>query len=432
MSVIDYRSGVDERADRIGLRWILWAIYLAMSWTWCIGMFLPVLLARDYGIWGWVVFAIPNVIGAAALGWTYVTSEQSRQTVAAHELAMRAFSLITAAFQVFFVFWFFRWFSPDPQDFVPATFAFALLAVAFPAGRRLILGPVVAVFVLMVCPCVFVQSCCSGQLEGVRLLTWLLHQSSPKQHLVPLGLASTFGFLLCPHLDLTLQRARQQIARVRCPTYFCHRIWDLLPRRHHLLDRLLRLNASSDGRSKLGERGISLVRFPLFPRPARLYNWCALARRRIACRAARRPAFSSLRCNSAVLGFLAYLATNFIHHWKLESGELIYRLFLSCYGLFFPAYVWLCMIPGRGRAKPQAKQWFVWAIACFIAAPMYWMGFIEGKMIWLLPGLGVVLAARIFILRQIAVVDSPSMLGAKCGRAETFPRFADNNSHEAT
>src|SRR4051812_22981962 len=44
---------------------VLWAIFLGVSWTWVIGMFLPVLLVRDYGLLGWVVFAIPNVIGAA-------------------------------------------------------------------------------------------------------------------------------------------------------------------------------------------------------------------------------------------------------------------------------------------------------------------------------------------------------------------------------
>ena len=32
-----------------------WAVYLGVSWTWCIGMFLPVLIMRDYGIAGWLV-----------------------------------------------------------------------------------------------------------------------------------------------------------------------------------------------------------------------------------------------------------------------------------------------------------------------------------------------------------------------------------------
>ena len=54
-----------------------WAAYLACSWTWCIGMFLPVLLVRDYGVWGWIVFAVPNVLGAAAMGWVLRSAEVS-------------------------------------------------------------------------------------------------------------------------------------------------------------------------------------------------------------------------------------------------------------------------------------------------------------------------------------------------------------------
>src|SRR5438105_14205353 len=88
------------------LRAVLWAIFLACSWTWCIGMFLPVLLVRDYGVWGWVVFAVPNVIGAAAMGWTVRDAEHSRRLVGAHRLAADSFSWVTIAFQMFILLWF--------------------------------------------------------------------------------------------------------------------------------------------------------------------------------------------------------------------------------------------------------------------------------------------------------------------------------------
>jgi hypothetical protein len=35
-----------------------------------------------------------------------------------------------------------------------------------------------------------------------------------------------------------------------------------------------------------------------------------------------------------------------------------------------------------------------------VAAPMYWMGFIENRMIWLLPGLAVVMLSRYTVPRQ--------------------------------
>src|SRR5205814_8241141 len=82
--------------------WLGWAIYLGMSWTWCIGMFLPVLIMREYGIAGWFVFAIPNVLGAAAMGWILKDSTRSYSVALAHEHATAAFSLLTIAFHAFF------------------------------------------------------------------------------------------------------------------------------------------------------------------------------------------------------------------------------------------------------------------------------------------------------------------------------------------
>ena len=102
------QSPIANRKSQI----LLWAAYLGASWTWCIGMYLPVLLVRDYGVWGWVVFAVPNVIGAAAMGWVLRSPEQSARITAAHQRACRAFSLATIAFQVYFAGWFVRANSP--------------------------------------------------------------------------------------------------------------------------------------------------------------------------------------------------------------------------------------------------------------------------------------------------------------------------------
>ena len=61
-----------------------WAAYLACSWTWCIGMFLPVLLYRDFGLRGFILFAVPNVLGAAAMGWVLRTPASSSRLVSRH------------------------------------------------------------------------------------------------------------------------------------------------------------------------------------------------------------------------------------------------------------------------------------------------------------------------------------------------------------
>jgi hypothetical protein len=71
-----------------------------------------------------------------------------------------------------------------------------------------------------------------------------------------------------------------------------------------------------------------------------------------------------------------------------NSGESIYRFFMGFYGLVFPTYVWLCMVPPR---RSMARV----LIAILVAAPMFWMGFIEREMIWLIPGVAVPLLAKI-------------------------------------
>ena len=80
-----------------------WAVFLGMSWTWCIGMFLPVLMVRDFGFRGWVVFAVPNVVGAAAMGRVLRDAGASERVVATHPTACAAFSAVTILFQVMFV-----------------------------------------------------------------------------------------------------------------------------------------------------------------------------------------------------------------------------------------------------------------------------------------------------------------------------------------
>jgi hypothetical protein len=66
----------------------------------------------------------------------------------------------------------------------------------------------------------------------------------------------------------------------------------------------------------------------------------------------------------------------------------------------------------------------VFALAVVVAGPMYWMGFIERQWVWLVPGLGVVLLARLLLRRRAALesaaedapLDRPVRRGAKAGR----------------
>ncbi|MDA0295513.1 MAG: hypothetical protein O3A31_05995, partial [Planctomycetota bacterium] len=77
-----------------------WGAYCACSWTWCIGMFLPIILLGRFGWAGFWAFAIPNLIGCVAFGYLF-TPERSRRFATAHAGPIRWFSIATIAFQIF-------------------------------------------------------------------------------------------------------------------------------------------------------------------------------------------------------------------------------------------------------------------------------------------------------------------------------------------
>ena len=52
---------------------------------------------------GWVVFAVPNVVGAAAMGWVLRDAAASERVTADHPTACAAFSAVTILFQIMFV-----------------------------------------------------------------------------------------------------------------------------------------------------------------------------------------------------------------------------------------------------------------------------------------------------------------------------------------
>jgi hypothetical protein len=87
-----------------------------------------------------------------------------------------------------------------------------------------------------------------------------------------------------------------------------------------------------------------------------------------------------------------------LHERGMGMGEVIYRMFMGFYGLAFPAYVWLCMIPSRsGFSGPSRRHLRVWGAAVGLAAPMFYMAFIELQTWWILPALVIVLGAKLLV-----------------------------------
>jgi hypothetical protein len=374
-----------------------WAAFLAASWTWCIGMFLPVLLVRDFGAWGWFVFAIPNVIGAAAMGWTIASRDHSLRLVTQHREATAAFSYVTVAFHLFFVLWLFS----QLLGTLWAALAFGLLLlVLLPVFVTNLAVTSIALVVLGVSVAAVVIS------AGAGALAW---PDSPRSGVQPFDVFALFfvcvlGFVCCPYLDLTFHRARQECAESEqaraafgvgfgmfflamivftlfyAKGFIDQSIWTSPVTKwvialHILVQAMFTVGVHADALagSTSTERGHTM-RYTLL--------WMTI-----------------LVAVLAAVVALALDAYNWTYHGH-PGGEIVYRLFMAFYGLIAPAYIWLCVWPGRGYVRPDARTWLVFGLACAIASPFYWFAFMAQKMPLALIGIAVLGAARFLLDNQ--------------------------------
>lgn len=391
---LSYSAGNDARLSDSGSHWLGWAAFLGASWTWCIGMFLPYILVRDYGFWGWVIFAIPNVLGAAAMGWVIRTSQSSLEIAGVHRGACRLFSGVTIAFHLYFC-----------------------VAVIAPLSRALLhkqhamegtVGGVMIASLLMylyitrrpgaqrvLAWCALILSMVAMAYVGneVRDIALYAPDDMPpismkfNTELIWLAPVCVFGFLFCPYLDLTFHRARQFSGNPRASFgagfgvfFFTMIIFTLIYSRV--------LNAPSVSRLLAIFIVVHLAiqtAFTIAAHAAEIQHdgrWIAVI--------------------TAALTFAAWMAYWWLPDYdyivgKLQAGEVIYRIFMGFYGLVFPAYVWLIMIPARGKQSPSLRNLAVFAAAVLLATPMFYLGFLAQKMIWLIPGLSLVLLARLLV-----------------------------------
>jgi len=390
MTVLDPAQSTNPPAhtQRSGGRWLPWAIFLGMSWTWCIGMFLPVLLVRDYGVMGWIIFAVPNVLGAAAMGWTIRDRSASVQIVTAHASACQWFSIVTVAFHIAFVLCLLsRWILPGATPLLLVCVACLIVYLAITrggAGDR-----IAAIAVLLISSISFALMLMASRRQQITLTPLQPHGSSEVWMLAPV---CVFGFACCPYLDLTFHRARQHESNSAARLAFGigFGVFFLAMIVFSLLYADPIAWTLAGGRTPLPMAFIAPIAVHMSVQSG--YTMAVHAR--------EANQLSRFAAMSLLLAFLMmFIGWALAGLTPVQSDEVVYRIFMGCYGLVFPAYVWLCMIPGHGRAAPTRRQWTVWAVAVLAATPMFWMGFVQGKMVWLLPGLGVVLLARLLVPR---------------------------------
>ena len=355
-------------------------------------MFLPVLLVRDLGLWGWIVFAVPNVVGAAAMGWVLSEPGRSERMVREHLAACSAFSAITIAFHVFFL----LWFVPRLIGLPFAATAFALVAI------YLLITATREKFDLPAAALVWAFSLAMLALFVIRFG----HLSVPPVGRVPtidaiwLALVCVFGFLFCPYLDLTFHRARQAVdpvgARIAFGVGFGVCFLAMIV--FSLLYATTLIPAlSPTWRDHLRPALGALIAAHMVLQTAFTLS---VHTRSFVTIETRRGAVVLLVILAQLALFLGLGASLLPRYHGLDAGEVIYRLFMAFYGLVFPAYVWLCIVPGRdGSAGVTPAKVRAMVLGIAVAAPMFWMGFIENRMTWLVPGLLAVLLSRFTVPR---------------------------------
>ena len=375
---------------------LLWAIYLASSWTWCIGMCMPALLARDFGLAGFLVFAVPNAIGAAAMGWVLASPEAAVRFARTHVHAARAFSLVTIAYQAYFLGVLLTFFPGVHAAWLGGLFALALLPWVFvrSIGRALTLSAAAYAVSLAA--------------AGVLALRGGLDWSDNAQGAFATGLlwlapVSVFGFALCPYLDLTFLRARASLSPNAGRAAFA--LGFLV-----LFFAMIVVTYLARGPLIAGFAvGAVLLVLAL---PYAVHVVCQLActiglhARELDSAsgvgaAGRRPVRLGMVVGFALVGAAAALGPTVL---GMDTREIGYRVFLSAYGVLFPAYVWLLAIPTRdghrGIGGPLGRRKLrVWLGAVAIATPAFAMGFLAREEAYLIPGILVLLLSRLALPR---------------------------------
>jgi len=379
---------------------LAWAVFLAVSWTWCIGMYLPMLLMRDGGLPYFFAFLIPNVIGAASVGFVLHSRKKSVRFVTAMRTPMLLFTSATAAFQAFFLAWQgvslgISYFLHAPAGMVVGI---TLVLIAIAIRRRVDWIPALLTLA------------CSLAL-GVALISSppIVGASEPMLALIGLSMVTALGFGLCPYLDLSFNRAVQHAPNPRAAFgigFFViftaiilvatrgRAVWTPAVAPFTLsLNWVFGLTGLHFG----AQATFTIAAHTAALRATRIDGSIEPISKGPRAEVAQHPSLIKWILLPVFIGLLIGGAVPFIPMVDLPgftssilAGEFAYRLFLGFYGLIFP--VWLIVALRRPGAMDRVTLvWF--AAVCALAGPFLWVGSIGRDEVWLIPGVSIVLLA---------------------------------------
>lgn len=391
-----------------------WACFLGSSWTWVIGMVFPILLLRDYGVAGWWVFAIPNVLGAAAMGFVLAKPEDATRVLEKHTPMCVRFSEATIAYHLFVATWLFARII-DGWWVVPLVVALSLLFWARSVRDRGALEMAVATTLvswLLMAPYLGARLL-PGWQDGVddEKLEYIVHATRADNLPEPLlrtadlwffAAASLVGFTLCPYLDATFLRARQateaRTGKIAFALGFGVVFFSMILFSLAYAGPLIRPVSTGRWGEVPGEL-VFIVGTHMVLQAALTIGFHMREANDNPSSYRLSPRLVVVAAVGVGLGLvLANAPTRLMDGRTLLDGEVIYRCFLLLYGVVFPAYVFLVMLPPikRGNVSRSVRMG-MFLFATITALPFAFAGFVAG-VAWLIPmSLGLIALARVVI-----------------------------------
>lgn len=348
------------------LRTVLSGFALATSWTWCIGMFAPIVIGQLMGWPGIVAFAIPNILGCALFGYLR-SAERSREETRDHATMMAFFSAATIAYQVFFAGW--LWgpvlgenFRMTPGEGTAlasgAIFGAAVLLAAIPRGVLWMLAALAYPLSLLTFAFLPWSFIFGGESRGIAFNSLALEGAWAPIDLALVLPTIVFGFALSPNLDLTFHRARQEVPAGARPTNFA--VFGVTFASMLVLT-VCYLAAGPGALNNPAVRTHMAIQLAL----TSALHLSELRLVRIAPNARL-----VLGLGAGFVGLLAAL---------LAPNRDTYLRFLGLYGLLFPAYAFLAL---RLVGRPRPIHWIALLASLAVVTPLLDQSFTDEPTLW--------------------------------------------------
>lgn len=349
-------------------------------------MFLPVLLLRDMGVGSFLVFALPNCIGAAGFAWWMRNAETSKAFVKVHAKTIRSFSYVTIAFQWFLGAWMLRGLGLSVWTLgviaAGASVFFLLPANLLDDAKRRLVSVIVWVASVALLVGWAVTNPADATLD--KLPDPLLKGDG---HLGPLLGVCMLGFMLCPLLDGTFHLVMQRTAKPKATFALGFLILFAAMIVGTLFYGAYLVRLGDAQKEALAPAGLPWL--VIFHIAIQLAYTLAVHERSVSSiqgwnDAGAKPNETFIAAIVgmvlAILSAMPQIAAVVVpKNVDMSMSELVYRSFMVFYGLIFPLYVVGCVMTFGKRSQGVTKvRGSLIGVGILIAGGrFFYQGFIE-------------------------------------------------------